>query len=104
MASFSAELHVAGHVIPLIRCTYDARQATDARGRVLAHVRHSSVAGEADVPDHQALEAWAADPLKRQAASLIFRHADTGITSGNAATARRPLHGLQRAVCAGRAR
>ena len=78
MASFSAELHAAGQVIPLLRCTYSARQAIDGRGRVQATVRHSLVEGEADVSAHQALEAWAADPHKRQPVSLLFRHADTG--------------------------
>lgn len=80
MASFSAELHVAGQRIPLVRCAYDVRQAIDSRGRVVARARHSLVSGEADVPDHATLEAWAADPQKRQAASLVFRNADTGTT------------------------
>lgn len=80
MASFSAELHVAGQRIPLVRCAYDVRQATDSRGRVVARARHSLVSGEADVPDHATLETWAADPQKRQAASLVFRNADTGTT------------------------
>ena len=55
MASFSAELHVAGSAIPLIRCTYGAQQATDSRGRAAAKVRRGLVESEADVPPHQAL-------------------------------------------------
>ena len=79
MASFSAELHVAGVVIPLIRCTYGTHQSTDARGRVITKVRKSPIDCEADVPEHQILDAWAANAHQRQAATIIFRNADTGV-------------------------
>lgn len=65
MASFSAELRVAGRVYPLVRCTYSAHQPTDARGRVLSKVRHSPVELVLQAPRDNFLGAWGADPYKR---------------------------------------
>ena len=78
MASFSADLHVAGHVIPLLWCAYEVRQDTDTRGRVSAKARRGPVCCRADVPPHQLLEAWAADHAKQLAATVLFREADGG--------------------------
>jgi len=76
MTSFSAELYVAGYVLPLLRCSYGAQQATSQRGRPDARVRRSLVEGEAAVPDHELLATWAADPYKRYEATIIFYHAE----------------------------
>ena len=78
MASFSAELHVAGHVFPLLHCRYGVHQATHQRGQVSAKVRKEPVYVTLDVPDHDVLPAWAADPHKRHAAALVFRNAAGG--------------------------
>lgn len=72
MASFSAQLRVAGHVFPVLRCSYHTSQATDGRGRVATKVRHHPVELLLDVPDSDALLAWAADPHKRQAVEVVF--------------------------------
>lgn len=79
MASFSAELHVAGYALPLIHCSYGTQQATGHRGRALSKVRRGPVEAEADVPRHQVLEFWAADAQQRQEATIIWRNSDTGI-------------------------
>ena len=78
MASFSAELHVGGQVFRLRQCTYQTEQATDARGRTVAKVRFGPVALVLDVPESDALLAWAASPHKRQAADIVFRSAMGG--------------------------
>jgi hypothetical protein len=63
MASFSAELHVAGHVFPVTHCLFDVTQATQLRGPVQLVL---------DVPDGDVLLAWAADPHKQQATAVVF--------------------------------
>ncbi|MGI4886644.1 MAG: type VI secretion system tube protein TssD [Janthinobacterium lividum] len=78
MASFSGELRVAGHVFPLLRCDYQATQATDGRGRVAEKVRHHPVTLLLDVPPGTFLEAWAADPHKRYSADVVFLAAAGG--------------------------
>jgi hypothetical protein len=78
MASFSAELHVAGHVFPVTHCHFDVTQATQLRGRVSAKVRYGPVQLVLDVPDGDVLPAWAADPHKRQTASVVFLDANAG--------------------------
>ncbi|WP_310392380.1 type VI secretion system tube protein TssD [Hymenobacter sp.] len=78
MASFSAELRVAGHVFPVLHCSFGVHQATQERGRVSSKVRHEPVHLTLAVPDGNALLAWAADPHKRQAASLVFKNAAGG--------------------------
>ncbi|RZK26370.1 MAG: hypothetical protein EOO63_14770 [Hymenobacter sp.] len=78
MASFSAELHVAGHVFPVTHCVFDVTQATQLRGRVSAKVRYGPVQLVLDVPDGDVLPAWAADPHKRQATAIVFLDATGG--------------------------
>ena len=78
MASFSAQLRVAGHVFPVLHCSYHTSQATNERGRVSAKVRHHPVELVLDVPDSDVLLAWAADPHKRQAADIVFLDPATG--------------------------
>jgi hypothetical protein len=78
MASFSAELRVAGRVYHLLRCTYSAYQATDARGRASAKVRHSPVELVLLAPRDNFLGAWGADPYKRCAIDIVYRDANGG--------------------------
>lgn len=78
MASFSAELHVAGRSYPLLSCEYSTHQDTDARGRVNAKVRHSPVLAQLDVPRDSFLPAWAADAYKRCAVDIVFSNANGG--------------------------
>lgn len=72
MASFSAQLRVAGNVFPVLHCSYHTSQATNERGRVSAKVRHHPVELVLDVPDLDVLVAWAAAPHKRQAVDIVF--------------------------------
>jgi len=78
MASFSAELHLAGHVFPVTHCHFDVTQATQLRGRVSAKVRYGPVQLVLDVPDGDVLPAWAADPHKQQATAVVFLDATGG--------------------------
>ena len=78
MASFSAELRVAGRVFPVRHCAYGVHQATQERGRVRAKARTVPVTITLDVPDGDLLLAWAADPQRRHAASLVFKEAAGG--------------------------
>ncbi len=91
MASFAAELHVAGQSFPVIRCTFGVEQATLQRGRVSAKVRYKPVQLLLDVPEDDTLLAWAAAPHKRQAATILIRNAAGGSVSET-------LH-LQAAYC-----
>ncbi|MDQ2795544.1 MAG: hypothetical protein M3Y12_16265, partial [Bacteroidota bacterium] len=93
MPAFSAQLRVAGHVLPVLRCAYQTHQVTDGRGRVTAKVRYQPVELLLDVPDHDVLLAWAADPHKRQAADIVFHDPTTG-------SATETLH-LAAAYCVG---
>ncbi|WP_052732735.1 type VI secretion system tube protein TssD [Hymenobacter terrenus] len=79
MASFYAELRVAGYVFRIWHCTYGSTQDTDARSRATAKVRQTLAEFVLDVPDHDFLEGWASDPLKRLAAEAVFSDA-TGQT------------------------
>ncbi len=72
MASFYAELRVSGHTYLVRACAYDFTQATDARGRVVAKVRHGRVQLTLDVPDDDVLLAWAAAPHKPLAGCVVF--------------------------------
>ncbi|WP_082115794.1 type VI secretion system tube protein TssD [Hymenobacter terrenus] len=76
MASFYAELHVAGYGYPLRHCTYAFTQATDERGRVIAKVRQGHIDLVLDVPDDTLLEGWAAAPHKPLPGYILFRAAD----------------------------
>lgn len=79
MASIYAELHVAGHVIPILRFHYAATQATGARGRPVAKVRRGLVDLTADVPDHTLLEHWATNPHQRLSAELLLLDAGVAL-------------------------
>lgn len=72
MASFHAELHLAGTTYRVVRCQYACHQPTDARGRVSAKVRHDLLHLALDVPDDDALLAWAAAPFKPLAGEVVF--------------------------------
>ncbi|MDQ2773215.1 MAG: hypothetical protein M3Y54_22245 [Bacteroidota bacterium] len=78
MASFSAELRVAGHAFPVIQCAFGVEQATHQRGRVSTKVRYGPVQLTLAVPEGDDLLAWAAAPQKRQAAQVLFRDGDGG--------------------------
>ena len=78
MASFYAELQVAGRTYPVRSCTYKFTQATDARGRVVARVRYGLVQLTLDVPDGDALLDWAATPYKPLAGRVVFYDAKGG--------------------------
>ena len=64
MASIYAELHIAGYTFPLWHYSYEFTQATDARGRILAKVRHGWLQLVLDVPHTNFLEDWANTPYK----------------------------------------
>jgi len=72
MASFYAELQVAGATYPVRFCTYEFTQATSARGRAVAKVRHGLVHLTLNVPDDDTLLDWAATPYKPLAGQVIF--------------------------------
>ena len=72
MASFHAELHLTGTSYRVVRCQYACHQSTDARGRVNAKVRHDLLHLALDVPDGDALLAWAATPHKPLAGQVVF--------------------------------
>ena len=73
MASFAAELRVAGHAFPVIHCAFGVEQATHQRGRVSTKVRYGLVQLTLAVPEGDELLAWAAAPQKRQPAEVLFR-------------------------------
>ena len=77
MASFSAELRVAGRVYPLLRCEYSTGQGIDSRGRVNTRVRHNPISLLLDVPRDNFLAAWGADAYKRCAVDIVY-HDDNG--------------------------
>ena len=72
MSSFYAELHLAGFAFPVLRCSYSFQQATDARGRVCAKVRHGPLQVLVDVPETDLLLAWTAAPFKPLAGQVVF--------------------------------
>ena len=72
MGATYAELHVAGHVFVLRRCTYGVRQATGPRGRPIEQVRHLAIDGEMDVPRVQFMEKWAATEYMPVDGHIIF--------------------------------
>ena len=72
MPSFYAELHLAGTSYRVVRCQYACHQATDARGRVNAKVRHDLLHLTLDVPDDDVLLDWAAAPFKPLAGDVVF--------------------------------
>ncbi|HEX8327878.1 MAG TPA: type VI secretion system tube protein TssD [Hymenobacter sp.] len=72
MPSFYAELKLAGIAYRVVRCQYACHQSTDARGRANAKVRHALLTLTLDVPDDDALLAWAAAPFKALAGEVVF--------------------------------
>ncbi|RZK13622.1 MAG: hypothetical protein EOO56_26690 [Hymenobacter sp.] len=72
MASFYAELLVEGTTYRVVQCSYVCHQATDARGRVQAKVRHAPLELVLDVPDNDQLLAWAHAPHKPLAGEVVF--------------------------------
>ena len=72
MASFSAELRVAGHAYPLRHCTYGVHQATDGRGRAAEKVRTALLELVLDVPADNFLEAWAAAAHRPLDGCVVF--------------------------------
>jgi hypothetical protein len=80
MASFSADLYVAGQRFPVVQCTYGTDQATDGRGRVVAKVRYRPVQVVLDVPDNGLLLNWANTPQQQVETAIVFRQAAGGGT------------------------
>lgn len=72
MASFYAELVVAGTTYPIRYCEFGFTQATSARGRVQAKTRHGLLHLTLDVPHNDQLLAWATTPHKPQAGQVTF--------------------------------
>jgi hypothetical protein len=72
MASFYAELQVAGNTYRVVHCYYACHQATDARGRVQAKVRYAPLELVLDVPTDDGLLAWAHAPHKPLAGQVVF--------------------------------
>lgn len=78
MASFSADLYVAGQRFAVVQCTYGTDQATDGRGRAVAKVRYGPVQLVLDVPDNDLLLHWANTPQQQLATDILFRQAAGG--------------------------
>jgi len=72
MPSFFAELHLTGNRYRVVHFHYGASQATDARGRVNAKVRHNLLHLTADVPDDDELLNWAATIHKPLSGEVVF--------------------------------
>lgn len=72
MSSFHCTLTLEDQVFPVMQCTYEFSQATSERGRVSAKVRSGTITVQLDVPDGDALLAWAADPHKKLNGFLVF--------------------------------
>lgn len=78
MASFYAELQVAGATYPVRHCAYEFTQATSERGRVVAKVRHGLVRLTLDVPDDDKLLDWAHSSYKPLVGQVSFYDAKGG--------------------------
>ncbi len=76
MASFYAELEVAGQTYPVRQCQFGFEQAIDARGRVQAKVRHGLLYLTLDVPDDDQLLDWANTAHKPLAGHVTFFETD----------------------------
>ena len=72
MASFYAELQVAGGSYRVVHCGYSCAQPTDAQGRVTAKMRHNPLQLVLDVPPDDVLVGWAATPHKPLAGQVVF--------------------------------
>jgi hypothetical protein len=78
MASFSAQLLVAGHTYPVRHCTYEFTQNVGPRGRVMERVRMGLVQLTLDVPPDDFLPGWAATPNQPLAGQVVFFAAQGG--------------------------
>ncbi|RYY13935.1 MAG: hypothetical protein EOO36_15065, partial [Cytophagaceae bacterium] len=76
MASFSAELMVAGHTYLVRLATYEFTQAADLRGRASAKVRHGLLHLTLDVPPDDVLLDWAAQWHKSLPGEVVFFASD----------------------------
>lgn len=72
MSSFRCLLVLDEQELPVVRCTYEFSQPTGPRGRVTAKVRSGLINLELDVPHHDLLLAWAADPQKKLSGAVLF--------------------------------
>lgn len=72
MASFYAELHVAGTTCRVVHCRFACQQPTDARGRVQARVRFAPLELTVDVPPGDVLLDWATTPHKPLSGEVVF--------------------------------
>jgi hypothetical protein len=72
MSSFRCLLVLDAQELPVVRCTYEFNQPTGPRGRVAAKVRSGLITLELDVPHHDQLLAWAADPQKKLSGTVLF--------------------------------
>jgi len=78
MASFYAELRVAGAIYPVRSCTYEFAQTTNERGQVVTKVRHGLVQLTLNVPDDDFLLDWANSPFKPLSGQVVFYNAKEG--------------------------
>ncbi|RZK34852.1 MAG: hypothetical protein EOO57_10285, partial [Hymenobacter sp.] len=78
MASIAASLEVESQRFRLLHCTFRISQAISSRGRAVEKARCGPVELVLDVPDGDFLLSWAANPLKRVAANIVFSNAATG--------------------------
>lgn len=72
MSSFRCTLSLEEQTFPVVHCTYEFSQETSERGRASAKVRSGLITLHLDVPDGDALLAWAADPHKKLSGLLVF--------------------------------
>lgn len=79
MSSFRCILTLAGQDFPVALCTYEFEQATTDRGRATAKVRSGLITLHLDVPDDDALLAWATDPHKKLSGSLTFHQTNSPV-------------------------
>lgn len=81
MSSFRCLLVLDAQEMPVVRCTYEFSQPTGSRGRVAAKVRGGRISLELDVPHHDQLLAWAADPHKKRSGAVLFLETDRPMLS-----------------------
>lgn len=79
MSSFRCTLTLEDQVFPVVNCAYEFSQATSERGRAVAKVRSGLVTLQLDVPEGDALLAWATDPHKKMSGFLVFEETDRPI-------------------------
>ena len=79
MASFSAELHVAGHVYVVLALTAHKHQDTNAQGYPTSRIYYGPLGLTMDVvPRDVFLPTWAYAPARHYEAHLVFRDPDGG--------------------------